>query len=198
VTAPDGVFLRTGPGTNYPYVGAAPQGASGKIIGVSEDGGWWLVEAPNLPEEQVWVSAQYVDATNADDVPVVEAQALDASLIGIPWMWVYAMDPVIGTQPVVEYMNYVILFNEDGTADIKADCNNVLANYTLDGSSISIELGPTTMVACEGDSLDSDFLAQLSSAAIYRIEGGQLYLDLMADGGTMRFIPSDLSAAPGQ
>ena len=113
-------------------------------------------------------------------------------------MWVYTMDPVIGTQPVVEYMNYVILFNEDGTADIKADCNNVLANYTLDGSSISIELGPTTMVACEGDSLDSDFLAQLSSAAIYRIEGGQLYLDLMADGGTTRFIPSDLSAAPGQ
>lgn len=198
VTAPDGVFLRTGPGTNYPYVGAAPQGASGTIIGVSEDGGWWLVEAPNLPEGQVWVSAQYVDAANADDVPVVEAQALDASLIGIPWMWVYTMDPVIGTQPVVEYMNYVILFNEDGTADIKADCNNVLANYTVDGSSISIELGPTTMVACEGDSLDSDFLAQLSSAALYRIEGGQLYLDLMADGGTMRFIPSDLSAAPGQ
>ena len=37
VNAPDGIFLRTGPGTNFPSVGAAPLGESGTLIGISQD-----------------------------------------------------------------------------------------------------------------------------------------------------------------
>ncbi len=76
ITAPDGVFVRTGPGTEYPSVGAVPFGETGTIIGVSEDGEWWVFEAPTTPETpegQGWVSAQFVDATNAATVPVVPA-----------------------------------------------------------------------------------------------------------------------------
>jgi heat shock protein HslJ len=170
-------------------VGAAAFGESGEIIGVSEDGFWWLADAPNLPEGEVWVSAEWVAVTGGENVPVVAAPPLEPTLTDIPWEWVSTTDPAQGTVAVNDPSRYVILFNDDGTVAIQADCNNVGASYTTDGSNISITTGPSTMAACPSDSLDSQFLAQLTSAAIYFIEGGNLYLDLPADSGTMRFVP---------
>lgn len=189
VIAPDGVFLRTGPGTNYPYIGAAPFGETGEIIGVSEDSAWWLANAPNQPGGQVWAAAEFVEVSGAENVPVVAAPSLEPILTGTPWEWVSTTDPVQGTVAVNDPSRYVILFNEDGSVAIQADCNSVGATYTTEGNNINIVPGPSTMAACPPDSLDSQFLAQLSSAAIYFIEGGNLYLDLPADSGTMRFVP---------
>ena len=188
VTAPDGVFLRTGPGTDYPYVGIATFGDSGEIIGVSEDGEWWLANAPNQPGGQVWVAAAYVDATNTENVPVVAAPPANLGLTGIPWEWVGTTSPA-GLAPVGDPSRYNIIFNANGTANIKADCNSVHGSYTTNGSNISITTGASTMVACAPDSQDAQFLNQLTSAVIYFIDGGNLYLDLPADSGTMRFIP---------
>ncbi len=42
-TALANVFVRTGPATNFPAFGIAPAGATGRVIGVSEDGLWWVV-----------------------------------------------------------------------------------------------------------------------------------------------------------
>lgn len=189
VIAPDGIYLRTGPGTNYPYVGVAAFGDSGTIIGVSEDGQWWLADTPNQPGGQSWASAEYVEAENTENVPVVHASSLNATLTSTPWEWVSTTDAAQGTVAVNDPSRYVILFNEDGTAYIKADCNNVQATYTTDGSNISIAPGPSTMMACPPDSVDGVFLQQLSAAAIYFINGGSLYMDLPADSGTMRFVP---------
>lgn len=194
VTAPDGIFLRTGPGSNYPYVGAAPFGDSGELIGVSRDGQWWLADAPNLSVGQVWVAADFVDAQNTDNVPVVAAPSLEPALTGIPWQWVSTTDPAQGTVATSDPGRYLILFNEDGRANIQADCNTVQATYTTDGSNITITPGASTMAACPPDSLESQFLSQLSSSAIYFIEGGNLYLDLPADSGTMRFAPQGAAA----
>jgi heat shock protein HslJ len=189
VTAPDGVFLRTGPGTDYPYVGAAPFEETGEIIGVSEDGFWWLADAPNLPEGEVWVTAEWVEVAGGENVPVVAAPPVEPTLTDVPWEWVSTTDPAQGTVAVNDPSRYVILFNEDGSAAIQADCNNVGASYTTEGSNISIVPGPSTMAACPSDTLDSQFLTQLTNAAIYFIEGGNLYLDMPADSGTMRFVP---------
>jgi len=194
VTAPDGIFLRTGPGSNYPYVGAAPFGDSGELIGVSRDGQWWLADAPNLSVGQVWVAADFVDAQNTDNVPVVAAPSLEPALTGIPWQWVSTTDPAQGTVATSDPGRYLILFNEDGRANIQADCNTVQATYTTDSSNITITPGASTMAACPPDSLESQFLSQLSSSAIYFIEGGNLYLDSPADSGTMRFAPQGAAA----
>jgi heat shock protein HslJ len=205
VTAPDGVFLRTGPGTDYPYIGAAPFEETGEIIGVSEDGLWWLADAPNLPVGEVWVTAEWVEVAGGESVPVVAAPPVEPTLTNVPWEWVSTTDPAQGTVAVNEPSRYVILFDDDGSAAIRADCNNVGASYTTDGSSISIVTGPSTMAACPPDSLDSQFLTQLTNAAIYFIEVGNLYLDQTADGGTMRFVPqgtpppaSDAPAGEGE
>ena len=188
VTAPDGIFLRTGPGTNYPTVGAAPFGATGEIIGVSQDGEWWLAHTPNLPGGQAWAAAQFVEATGTESVPVVAAPAMATTLTGIPWQWVSTTDAV-GITAVSDPNRYLILFNEDGSATILADCNTVQATYTTDGNRLTLVPGPSTMVACPEDSQADQFLSQLSSAALYFIRNGNLYLDLPADSGTMRFVP---------
>jgi heat shock protein HslJ len=71
VVAPEGAFIRTGPGTNYPPIGTAPFGARGVVVGVSADGGWWVVSVPGTAGGQGWVSAQVVAVQNVEDVPVV-------------------------------------------------------------------------------------------------------------------------------
>ena len=73
VTTIDVVNVRSGPGLNYPVYGLAPKGASGKVVGVSEDGGWWAVELPTTiaPDGIGWVSADWVNAENTENVPVI-------------------------------------------------------------------------------------------------------------------------------
>ena len=71
VAAPNGVNVRQGPGTNYPVIGLAPFGTEGEIVGRSADGQWWVVVAPSAPGGTGWVSADFVAAVNADDVPVI-------------------------------------------------------------------------------------------------------------------------------
>lgn len=200
VTAPDGVFVRTGPGTQFPDIGAAPQGETGAIVGVSADGGWWAVSVPvtaETPDGIGWVSAEFVEATNADNVPVVQAQPAQtpAPLTGVTWVWVSGTTPEAITA-VPNPAQYTIRFNPDGTALIKADCNNIAATYTTDGSNISITLGPSTLVACAPESLDQQFTSGLSNASLYFFEGGDLYIDLFADGGTLRFQPAS-AGLPG-
>lgn len=194
ITAPDGLYVRSGPGTEYPPVGAVPFEATGEITGRSEDGQWWVINVPptsEVPNGQGWVAAEFVEATNVENVPVVAAPPLvevEAALTGVTWEWVSLTDPV-GVTEVPDPSLYTILFNADGSANIKADCNSVGATYTTEGSSINITLGPSTLAACGPESLDQQYLAGLENAAIYFFESGDLFLDLAADGGTMRFQP---------
>jgi heat shock protein HslJ len=76
VTGASVLNIRSGPGTNYPVIGAARQGDTGTIVGQSEDGRWWVVAAPSLPGGTGWVSADFVLATNAENVPVIPAPPL--------------------------------------------------------------------------------------------------------------------------
>ena len=72
-TALDYVNVRSGPGTQYASYGIAQPGASAEIIGQSADGKWWVVKLPSVDADQGWVSADYVQATNAGGVPIIPA-----------------------------------------------------------------------------------------------------------------------------
>jgi heat shock protein HslJ len=72
VTAPQGVNVRAGPGTNYPVIAFAQFGDEGEIIGRSADRRWWAASIPSAPDGIGWVSADFVAAVNAEDVPVIE------------------------------------------------------------------------------------------------------------------------------
>ncbi|MCB0038386.1 MAG: META domain-containing protein, partial [Caldilinea sp.] len=83
VTAELGVNIRTGPGTMYPIVGIAPLDTEGEIVGRSADGQWWVASVPSAPNGQGWVAAAYVDASNADAVPVLPAPPLPETTAAI-------------------------------------------------------------------------------------------------------------------
>jgi heat shock protein HslJ len=130
-------------------------------------------EAPSEP------IAPPAEPTEAPDVEALTTTA---------WQWEAFTDPTQQVN-VDDPENYTLTFQDDGTVNIKADCNNAMGSYTIDGSSITIELGPTTLAACPPDSLSDDFLKYLGFAAIYFFEDESLFIDLMADGGTMQFGP---------
>jgi heat shock protein HslJ len=93
VLAPLGVNVRVGPGTDYPILGIAPQGTEGEIVGVSEDGAWWVARVPAAPNEQGWVAAAYVDAAGTEGLPVVPAPALPEQAAAIVAGTVYEVAP---------------------------------------------------------------------------------------------------------
>lgn len=72
------VNVRGGPSTDYLSYGIAPTGASAQVVGISEDSAWWVIKVfPELiPEEQGWVSADFVEVSGAEDVPVIPAPPL--------------------------------------------------------------------------------------------------------------------------
>lgn len=70
-TAPQGLNVRSGPGTNFPVIGVAPYGAEAEIIGRSADSRWWVVSVPSAAGGMGWVSADFVAASNTADVPVI-------------------------------------------------------------------------------------------------------------------------------
>lgn len=195
VNAPDGVFLRTGPGTNFPAVGVAAQGDSGTLIGISEDGRWYVAEAPNIFGGRVWAFGEFVDATGAENLPVIPTPPLPNNLTGRTWRWLNTTTPAQTVRPD-DPNRYTIEFLADGTAAIQADCNRVVAAYTTDGQSLTITPGPTTLVLCPAGSRGDLFVQQLSNAAIHFFQGGELYIDMAASGGTMRFSPSAVASGP--
>ncbi len=76
VTATANVNIRSGPSTEYPKIGVLQEGQTAEVLGVSPDGGWWVIKIPEAANGQGWVSGQYVTAQNVENVPVVQPPPL--------------------------------------------------------------------------------------------------------------------------
>jgi heat shock protein HslJ/uncharacterized protein YraI len=74
----DTINVRSGPGTAYPSYGVAPIGAVAPVVGVSEDGAWWVIAiSTDISSDGTgWVNAKYVEVTNAENVPVIPTPPL--------------------------------------------------------------------------------------------------------------------------
>ncbi len=75
----------------------------------------------------------------------------------------------------------------EGHLSVRLDCNTGGGRYTLDGSSVKLDVTHSTMAACPPDSLAQKFMKDLAAARIVFLRDGELYLDLMYDSGTMKF-----------
>lgn len=111
------------------------------------------------------------------------------TVLGKTWQWT-------GTQTPLEFIaavdpaRYTVHLNEDGDAAIRFDCNRGGGRFEMSAGSLEFRNLFATRMACAPDSQDTVFMRQLEAARIFFIEGGALYLDLFADGGTMRFEPA--------
>lgn len=116
-----------------------------------------------------------------------EAEA-DKQLTGAAWQWIHFMDP-LEEYEVSEPENYTLEFFEDGTLQIRADCNTASGSYIVEDASINVEIGPVTLAACPPGSRSEEFLQDLGFAAIYFFQDDHLFIDMIADGGTFEFAP---------
>ena len=113
------------------------------------------------------------------------------SIVGTTWKWQSFQDSADANSITVSNPeSYTLTLNEDGTASIKADCNQVSWTYELDGSSLTFNtLGPSTLAMCPEGSLDTQYLERLGNTATYVLSDGQLFLNLIFDSGNMVFSP---------
>lgn len=122
---------------------------------------------------------------------VIQETSLD-SILDVTWQWKEVVETEPASQSVVpDPENYTLTLREDGSAEIKADCNQVGATYTQQGSALIITLGPSTMAACGEDSLDQQYLAFLDRVNSFGMLSGDL--QLAGENFTMSFLDGGIS-----
>ncbi|MBK7218395.1 MAG: META domain-containing protein [Candidatus Promineofilum sp.] len=132
---------------------------------------------------------RFQSATAAADTEAGGAgEPTEMTLTGNAWQWVETTTPT-ETTTVADPTRYTITFNEDGTAAIGADCNQVTATYTVADSALTIVPGASTLALCPEDSQAEPFVLGLSAAAVYFFQDGHLFIDQFASSGTMKFAP---------
>ena len=111
----------------------------------------------------------------------------EPQIIGTVWQWVQTLYNNDTRAAPVKPENYTVRFLENGSIEVKADCNRKGGTYSRDGKKLSIQIAHSTMAACEQGSLEDQFVRDLIGGAIYFLKDGNLYLDLKYDTGTMKF-----------
>lgn len=116
------------------------------------------------------------------------ARSLDpTSITGTLWHWEETTAAGEKTaSPAPE--RYTLLLLPDGRANARFDCNRGGGSFRIsEPGRISFGTFATTMMACPAGSLDRRFAQDLGKASGYYVEKDRLYLELPAEGGTMRF-----------
>jgi len=115
-------------------------------------------------------------------------QRTGADIVDIPWQWTSLSENEPASQSVVPNPeSYTLTLNSDGSINIQADCNVVNGSFSVEGTSLTLTLGPSTLAFCGEDSLDLMFTELLSSVESYSIENDLLILYLENDFGNMTF-----------
>jgi heat shock protein HslJ len=134
--------------------------------------------------------------------PQAEAPAAPP-FVNAVWEWEAFRSPEESMSfNVVEPEKYLAVFVPEGLLALRADCNRAAGNYTADGASLAITLGPTTLAECGPDSLYDVYLRNFANVASYVMDGDRLILNLKMDSGDMVFrraqVVPGISITPNQ
>lgn len=126
----------------------------------------------------------------AATVALAACSGSSSSLTGKTWQLTEMTHRVaggLGGVPEADQANYTIEFKSDGNYQAKADCNQTSGTYTTtsDGG-LTIEPGPTTLVACPQGSLSDEYIKGLTDALGYAIVDGELTIKI-PDGWSLVF-----------
>jgi heat shock protein HslJ len=122
-----------------------------------------------------------------------------ASLAGTSWHMVEfrSMDDAVGTIRPTDPADFTMELRADGSVAMVLDCNRANGSWTAqpgpDGSGGPFEFGPLAMTRalCLPPNLDERIAGDAGYVRSYILEGGRLYLNLMADAGTYVWEPVD-------
>ncbi len=112
---------------------------------------------------------------------------LAGGLIGGTWHMTKAVHgndpPVVPKDP----SKYTLQFGADGTLSLLADCNRGRASYSADPPKLHVGPAAITRMMCPPGSLDTIFLHDLSAAATFDIDDGELHVTTTDGLATLTF-----------
>jgi D-alanyl-D-alanine carboxypeptidase len=119
--------------------------------------------------------------------PVADEQPVFGS--GIIYRWSSFTDPVNGETAIDASQIYTLSLTDEGMAVLGAPCRAVVGEYELDGGALALtyDIPDKFDESCEEGPNGERYFQLMQGAAGYFTEDDFLYIDLMADGGTMVF-----------
>ncbi len=138
------------------------------------------------------------------DKPINETEPIGdvgdpAEIMGLTWYWIRLDDPAGLVQISIDNPTlYTLSLNPDRTYTVKADCNLSSGNYTIDGSSLGMASGPTTLAECGAESRSSTFLTELGQVVSFFVAENKLILTLGEEAGSLVFVPASLMSWPAE
>ena len=146
------------------------------------------------------IKGDRLEMANAEGIRIAAFTAADVpEIVGVVWKWEKFLESNDDTIIVDDPEKYTLEFMPDGTFSIRADCNRASGTYTLDGSSLSIEITVSTLAECEPDSLYDEYIKYLNAAVSYVTVDGELAISLIYDTGIMMFTEgSDEAGEPAR
>lgn len=109
-------------------------------------------------------------------------------LQGTQWLWHQTQTPVnlIAAQGD---RAHVLHFVSPDSVQVLADCNRGAGRYTLNDKQLGIGPVAVTRKLCAPGSQDNVWLQQLGGVRVAFVQNGRLYLDMLADSGTLELLP---------
>lgn len=121
------------------------------------------------------------------NVAFTQVPTADGALQSAVWRWMFSIVDEDTFVAPVDRDHYTVTFGADGSLSIRADCNNVSGTYHQIGRRLTLQAGPTTLVACPPGSRADDFLLQLGAVVSHVATETTLVLNLRQDSGSMVF-----------
>jgi heat shock protein HslJ len=121
------------------------------------------------------------------------------TLAGTTWRLVaiQSMDDAQGSLLPDDPSRYTVTFGAEGRAAFRLDCNRGTASWTASPSAADATSGQLifgalagTRAMCPPGSLDQKLTRQLPQVRSYLLKDGRLHLSLLADGGTLSWMPA--------
>jgi heat shock protein HslJ len=111
-----------------------------------------------------------------------------SSISNVTWEWAGTIEEDAKTPLVVpDPKKYTIMFMENGTYYIVADCNTGTGTYVLENRSITLNPLAMTLMECGEDSIANKYIAYLGNIDAVVLEGEQLKLYLKGSDDRMLF-----------
>jgi len=140
------------------------------------------------PTQQVKQAYSLHDGKLAQSDHAAAASASNENITSIVWKWTRFEDTSKVRNFAIDDLNqYTLTLLPNGSYRVKADCNRMQGQYSLEGNRIKIAQGAATLAECGSGSRYAEYLRHLSGAVSFDLQGNKRVLKLMTDGGHLVF-----------
>jgi heat shock protein HslJ len=109
-------------------------------------------------------------------------------LAGTSWIWQNTVFTNKTPSISPSAQQFVITFGTDDALTTTTDCNSAAGRFAVNGDKVAITSVASTLMACEGPTLESQYVTELTQVGNFIIVGpNELHFNLLKNAGTMTF-----------